>query len=197
MCSDNKTRGRYISRNYEIARKLYRENHPCKDPNVKFRISESLKAFNKENVNKRRLPLETRSCSCGCGETFEVKPYSTKRFVGRHALRVRDTTKMREKLKSTLNSLSEDEKANRIKNSLGKCNQKERALKISQSKKGKTTKQKYYEEVKYGMMSQDDFDKFLETTSHYAIKRIINRRHAYFENLRADVDYYKKLEIIN
>lgn len=190
MCTSSGNQNRYFSKNYEIARKLYSENHPCKNDDVKKKISDSLKEYNKNN--KKPSNLVTRTCECGCGETFEVKPYIKKRFVGRHALRVRDTTKMKETLKATLNNMSDEEKQNRIKNSLMK-DIKKRGEQISKGKKGISTKQKYLDEIKYGTMVEEEFNDYIKDRTNVVITRMINRRNNYINNITKNKKYYEEI----
>jgi hypothetical protein len=191
MCSSSENQNRYYSRNYEIARKLFVENHPCKNEIVKNKISNSLKSYYSKNKNPNKN-MVTRFCECGCGESFYVKSYNPKRFVGRHALRVRDTTKMREKLSLTLKNMSDDDKKKRLENSLMK-NRDGVGDKISASKQGISTNQKFLDEIRYGEMNDAEFELYIKDRTNIVKNRMINRRHSYNNNISEDKNYYKKI----
>ena len=190
MCSSSDNQNRYYSRNYEIARKLFVENHPCKNDVVKNKISNSLKSYYSKNKNPDKN-METRFCECGRGESFYVKTYSPKRFAGRHALRVRDTSKMKETLRATLKNMTDDDKIKRLENSLMK-NREDVGNKISLSKKGITTNQKFLDEIRYGEMNEDEFELYIKDRTNIVRNRMINRKKSYTDNIRRDENYYKK-----
>ena len=157
--------------------------HPTQDENVKNKIANGVKKYYSENPSTRTVALVERVCECGCGEKFEVKPYIKKRFLNKsHALSARDTTKMVEKLKMTLNSMSDEDKKNRM-TGLRNTDHKKRGESISKSKKGVKTNQKLLEELKYGIMSDQEFKDAIKDMHNIPKGRMTNRRKAYLENV--------------
>ncbi len=195
MCSSSDNQSRYTSRMFEKARMLFSMYHPTQDENVKNKISNGLKKYYSENKSTRSVALEERICECGCGEKFEVKPYDKKRFLNKsHALSARDTTKMVETLKKTLNSMSDDDMKKRLTGFMN-TDPKKRGESISNSKKGVKTNQKLLEEIKYGIMSDQEFNDAIKDMHIIPKGRMTNRRKVYLDNVANGlIEQYIKLK---
>ncbi len=198
MCADNVGRGRY-SKHYHRARALFKHNHPTKDPNVRVRISRSLREYNQSlTPEERRRTSTTRLCKCGCGESFVVFPSSKRLYVDRsHVPFIPNSEETKRKksntVKMSLAQLTPEERLDRMNNSVQRGDQELRAQKISAAKRGKKTRQPMLEEIKYGTMTEVEFANFVAKSSHYVWKRLNNRRNAYLENVKRNQKHYEQL----
>lgn len=183
----------FNSYSYAWARKMFSENHPCKDEHVRNKIAEAVSAYAatddfiinllKLRVGKGQLIIPdgmdisdfmwlydeaTVECACGCGQAFIKKNHfsETKFIVGHWQKDVIYTEDRRNKLSNTvkdnLSNLTKSEMTYRMKNSFGNCDHEKRGLAISKGKKGKPTNQKYLSCIKYGIMSDSEFKKYIE-----------------------------------
>lgn len=193
MCSDSHRGKRYNSRSFQLARKLFSKNHPCKDDKIKEKIKISLNSHYSEIVETYgrealyRVPRETRYCGCGCGESFEVKTTDSKKYVKNHANRVlyNDETKSKkisDGMKSYVEKLTEEELKNRLSKSLWKADQKLRGESISRSKKGKKTNQQEIMGVKYAKLNDHEFFEYIKNRPERIQKRMTNLRNKYANN---------------
>ncbi len=71
----------------EVRAKFIGENNPAKRPEVGKKISEALSGRNHYSWIER----EIRECACGCGEVFECKINSERRFINYHSQRVNNS----------------------------------------------------------------------------------------------------------
>lgn len=202
MCLDSHNGERSLnSKCYELARILFSKNHPTKSEHVRLKISLSLKKYYSSYQYKMdklsRKPYKVRlrakqinvlrECECGCKENFECSINSKQRFIVNHSQKIlnKDKTLIDRKkcsLKQTLNSMSPQEMANRMANSVGTADPIKRGLSISKSKKGKKTNQNILEIIKYGSMDDVEFERFLLTKSPKVHLRIRNKRQKYYDN---------------
>jgi hypothetical protein len=164
--SDNRS----CNRRYEWLRRKFSENHPCKTSKTKDKISRTLSSYYATEEyksivdNRRKSKLETRTCYCGCGSTFEVNRESPRKYVtAAHA--PSNGEKISKSLKETLARLTSEEMSDRMKRSFGKCDQQQRCRSISDGKKGKKTNQQEIVGRRYANMSDESFDSFLSTKS--------------------------------
>jgi hypothetical protein len=163
---------------YEHARKHFSKFHPCKSNDIKLKISKSLTEYYKNNP--KQLIKETRDCACGCGLKFTVTPSDSRKFLPNHVKFSEESkTKQSNSLKSYINSLTNEERAIRIKNSFGNCDHVARAATISKSKKGKSTNQQQIMGTRYAAMSDDEFNIFLSNKSNMMVNRMTNLRKKY------------------
>ena len=181
MCSKNNHKRHYKSADYETARKAFSENHPMKDPKIREKLSNSLKkrGLIKKREREDSLPL----CLCGCGN--KIKNIRNK-YLYNHWDHT--TTKkgfsdhVRKHLsiiaKKRIGGLSEEERADMLKKSLhsGNIDHIMRGNKISAAKKGKKTNQKEITGKRFALMTDDNFESYLKTKSHYVWKRYRNLR---------------------
>lgn len=200
MTVDSHKGNRSANKFYGWARKLFSENHPCKYPIIRSKISNSLKLYyasdlyqiNKLTINRNSTPKQRVErieylCDCGCGQAF-IKPITSKiRYIKNHyTMYVKDLAKELKHsntVKENLSKLSVEEMSNRMNNSIGKCDHVLRGLAISKSKKGKSTNQQEIEIVKYGSMSDIEFEDFLLTKSHRVHTRMRNKRKIYYDRI--------------
>jgi hypothetical protein len=165
------------SANYELARKLFSENHPTKKPEIKKKLSTGvINYLNSElYAERRRSTAKFTKCRCGCGEDIVYHGEVVPQFVNReHYLiyirgdnkpSVSPETRQLQSLtaKSRLSNMSDEELRNRSLNSFGRCDHQLRGKKISQGKKGKKTDQQKIMGMKYANMSDEEFELFLKT----------------------------------
>lgn len=204
MMRKNKTGNRYFnSKIYE----MLRINH-----NLSFKLSPEQEYYRAEHFkisfNKRRngepdyvikledrLDTEYRYCKCGCKEQFLCKISSDKQYIYKHAQRdtqQKTKDKLSDSLTKYLSTLSEEEKKERYNNSCGKADQKKRAESISKGKKGKKTNQNLIEEIKYGNMTEKEFNEYISGRTVSVMKRMTTKRNRYLENIKLNnLDVYK------
>jgi len=201
MCLDSHKGNRFQnSKTYDLARKFFSKNHPTLDLNVRVKISNTLKQYYTSDrylvdklSRKSRKPCAIRIqrisvfCECGCGETFTKKITSQQRFIVNHSQKIlnRDNSLKevkRKSLKNTLDKMSVEEMALRMKQSTGKADPISRGLSISKGKRGKSTNQNLIEIKKYGSMSDEEFEAFIITKSYRVHNRIRNKRKTYYDN---------------
>ena len=179
MSVDSHSGNRHNNRDYEWMRKMFSKNHPSKLEHVKEKISNSLKLFYKNNPGfKLKIPNILVFCECGCGESFNKKETSTKRFIyGHHVIQTEDRKlKTSKSIKTNLSKLSTTDMQLRMANSVLKCDQEERGKAISTGKKGKPTNQKELEIEKYSSMTEEYFNSFIQGRAKNIISRMTIRR---------------------
>lgn len=187
MCQDGHQGRRYTSRLFDMARRLFSENHPAKRDEIRKKISDGVKQTqNKDWWASHRVKKELRVCGCGCEEEFECMPSSNKRFIKGHYSKeekLESSKKTSESLKTFIESLTEAEKEERRKKSLGSVDHVKRGKAISAAKRGKKTNQVELEEEKYGCMSEEDFVQFIMNRTPGIQKRMKRRRDAYINRI--------------
>ena len=172
------------SRQYARARKAYVDNHPMGDEGLREEVSVKLKkAWADGKFESLRTPMITKTCACGCGETFEVKANDSKRFIHPTHRRGQFTEETKQRMseahKKRLALLTPEENAARVLNSWGSADQKKRAEAISRGKKGKPTNQNRIMGERYAKMTDEEFDAFLLTRKPRAKTRLVNLRNKY------------------
>lgn len=188
MCRDGQGGNRYFnSRLFEIARKLYSDNHPCKTDVVKDKISKTLLSLYetsewKEKSEARKLDFrEDRICLCGCGEKFTCMISAKKKYIVGHkhldvSLNKKTGEAVSVSLTEYLSNLSKDELKTRMKNSFGSCDHIKRGSAISASKKGKKTNQQQIMGERYASMTDEEFFCHIAKFSAIIKTRSVNLR---------------------
>ena len=173
--------------NYELARKLFVQNHPTKKIEVVDKIRKSVLTYyaSEKYLSMREKSAKFVMCKCNCGIAITYHGKSVGKFVNREHyfnyiksdLKPPTSDKTRKKQSNAaslrLRNMTEAERVSRMRNSAFLCDHKERGNKISEGKKGKKTNQQEIMGKKYASMSDEDFKIFL-----YEKKRpsnIINR----------------------
>lgn len=200
MSVDSHNGARINNKSYSWARKLFSLNNPCKKPEIKAKISNSLNLYyaselyqiNKLTIQHKprfgfRIERKEFFCECGCGETFIKLINSNQRYIKDHyALYVKDIEKELKHsitVKENLANLTKEEMTARMKNSFGSCDHVLRGNAISKAKKGKVTNQQELEIVKYGSMTDIEFEEFLLTKSYRVHTRMRNKRKIYNDRI--------------
>lgn len=160
------------SKKYAYARLMWssylKENHWAHDDEWKKKQSEAMKQYYKENPQPRKEVLkEKRNCACGCNKEFIVEVDSAKKYIHGHNANSADSNKKRsDSLKSQLSKLTPEELKKRQKKSFGNCDHEARKQKISASKKGKKSTQKEAVGKKLALMSDDEFENYLNDKNY-------------------------------
>ncbi len=163
------------SSNYELARKLFIDNHPTKSPHIVEKIRNSTLNYYKSDkyIKQRKETVKNTLCMCGCNTNIEYHSSITPKFVNqKHYFnylnsnikpKVSDETRIKQSITATkrLQALTGEEKRIRMYNSALLCDHKKRGMSISKSKKGKQTNQQQIMGMKYASMSDDEFKIFL------------------------------------
>lgn len=183
--------------NYELARKLFIQNHPTKKPEVVAKMSKSILAYyvSEEYLSKREKSEKSVLCKCNCGTKITYHGNIAKKFVNREHyanylksdLRPPASDETRKKQSDIaslrLKNMTEEERASRMQNSAFNCDHIQRGNKISKGKKGKKTNQQEIMGKKYASMSDGDFENFLYEKKRPSniINRIRTLREKYLE----------------
>ena len=192
MMTVHDTNNRSCNRRYEWIRRKFSDNHPCKTQEVKDKISKTLSAYyasdEYRNIieHKRSLYMETRTCRCGCGNTFNANIKDTKQYFKASHIK-RNPIRQRVSLKEFLSGLTHEEMSVRMKKSCGSCDEKQRAMSISNGKKGVKTNQQEIMGRRYANMTDDEFRSFLSTKSDTVQTRILNLRNKWQKILQKSI----------
>lgn len=162
MCVDGSKKYSRLSKRYAWIREHFIRNHPCKDPNVKKKISEALKKRYKDDPEivkrigeaKRGVPIRggvtmvKKLCDCGCGTIIEYRlGNAIRKYAKGHIPKKIWTAEEREVLsksrKNYLSNLTSEEKSAIMKKSALKWQgdpekEKIRHEKISRTKQNKS-----------------------------------------------------------
>lgn len=185
MCSTSSNQQRAISsRMFESARLHFMMNHPAKSEEVRKKISESVKEYFKNN------PIASikvsKTCICGCGNTFMAYPNDSKKFYSSQCANSNRAEETNEKVSNTmkemLSSLTVEERHERMKKSALSCDQVKRGQSISASKKGKSTNQQMIMGQKYSAMTDEEFQEFISAKTLSMQKRMMNLRNRYLNS---------------
>lgn len=188
MCQNSIGQKRNLtSRQYETAKKYFSMYHPCKESEIRNKISESLKQYylNNPNAMDYKKRKEVRECACGCGKVFECRPSDVRKyFDDTHIIRGSEETreKQSESVKKYLSTLTKEELSKRQKNSFGSCDHKERGAAISKAKKGKKTNQQEIMGKRYASMTDSEFDDFIKDKNLAMKTRMTNLRAKYLND---------------
>jgi hypothetical protein len=177
MCSTNRTKRLLRSIDYENARKEFSKNHPMKDPDIKNKAKEN----SKDHHNKRKMLKQDALpfCYCGCGDKVKASHYKylfnhwDRYTAQKKGFTLEVKTRLSDIAKRRIMSLSESDKKQRLKKSLhsNEIDHIMRGRKISTSKKGKKTNQNEITGKRLSSMTDDMFEKYLKTKSHYVWNR--------------------------
>lgn len=169
------------SKNFDRARRLFAENHPCKDRAVRTKISGSVKRYY-VNLGTESRNYVSRDCPA-CGAQFNVWPSDPQIYCGvacRRANIGQETKdKTSESLRKYLAGLSPDERKKRMAAALSV----DKGAAISASKKGRKTRQKEIEIERYGKMSDREFEEHVAGRNPTVVSRMTNRRNMYKDGL--------------
>lgn len=185
MCQNGIGQKRNLTSNqYETAKKYFSKYHPCKEPEIRNKISESLKQYysNNPNATDYKKRKEVRQCACGCGKVFECRPSDIRKyFDNTHVIKSNEEIrkKQSESVKKYLSNLTKEELADRQKNSFGSCDHKKRGSSISKGKKGKKTNQQEIMGKRYASMTDSDFNDFIKDKNLAMKTRMTNLRAKY------------------
>ena len=188
MAVDSHGGKRQNNRGYAYMRNLFSKNHPTKNLEVREKISKTLKEYNEKRTPQERQSVKRIEvlCECGCGESFIKKETSKRRFIKNHSQKVTNATLERrenqsQKLSEYTSSLTNNEMTARMKNSVGSCDHEQRGKAISLGKRGKKTNQKEIEILKYGKMTENEFQEFIDGRHKIVKTRMTNRRNEYLQ----------------
>ena len=176
MCTTNKHKRFFNSRQFDIARREFSKNHPMKDPTVRLKVQES--HWLRGDLIKQQNQLNLPYCKCGCGIQVKSK-YAEYRFkcydrrlnqIG-FTLDVRKT--MSEKAIKRIMNLNTEQKKQRLLKTLHSANIDHtlRGKNISLGKKGKTTNQYEIMGRRFASMTDNEFKTYLDSKSN----RVYNR----------------------
>ena len=178
------TKQRSGNRDYEWMRKLYSENHPCKRPEIRKKISLALSGRTYENTDWI-IPTIKCECKCGCGKTFIKKINNKQVFLNykhnnqaRRGIPLSDNTKLKQSnsAKIRLSKLSKEELAQRNKNSWLSCDNIKRGKAISAGKKGKSTNQYEIMKQRYISMNDEEILEYIKNKTISGQRKILTLR---------------------
>lgn len=188
MSVDSHNGNRIHNKDFGWMRRLYAKHHPCKELEVKEKISNSLNMYyaSTSEEDRYRVARIERECRCGCGQSFIVKETSSKLFIQGHHQKIfyNDPSKRKEqseRCSALLSNLTPEEMHERLQKSLWSCDQDKRAKSISDGKKGKKTNQSEIESRRYGLMSDAEFETYIEGRTASVATRMKNRRKKYLD----------------
>lgn len=177
MCrmSDGQIRN---SKNFEIARKHFSLNHPCKDESTRNKISASLREYYSDAHTGVFRNYETRTCP-SCLNEYQVWPSDPQVYCGVSCSRksITEATKKKtsDTMKTRIASLTPEERKDRMSSAI----RADKGDAISAAKRGKKTNQKNTEIEKYGKMTDDEFSAHLIGRTKQVASRMTNRRKLY------------------
>lgn len=194
MCCDshngNRINGHSKNKTYALARELFSKFHPMHNIETKEKMMKSLQAYydNTPAEDRYRVDRITVECACGCGGTFIKKETEKKIYLPNHGRKQvwsdPDLLDRQSKMMSNLISkLAPEELSVRIRNSLGSADPVARGKAISAGKSGKKTNQKEIEILKYGTMSEIEFENFIDGRTKAIQTRMKNRRQIYYDRI--------------
>jgi len=170
MCTYNTHKRRFTSRQYEVARKYFSENHPMKSKECRDKVALALRerGIITKQLREQLLPL----CQCGCGKKVKTKYHQYlynhwDRSVTKSGFTKEVREQLSEKAIKRISSLTEEEKKDRLQKSLHseRVDHIMRGRKISLSKKGKKTNQQNIMGERFANMTEDEFLIYLNTVS--------------------------------
>lgn len=184
-----KNRKNINSKLYEYARSMWslylKENHWACDDDWKKKQSAIMKKYYEENPQPRKEFLtEKRICACGCNNEFTVETGKPQKYIHGHNTKTPESNKKRsESLKRYLSELTTEELQERQKKSFGSCDHKARGQKISDSKKGKKSSQKELVGKKLALMTDEEFEKYLNEKNYSnSIRKRFTTYRSYYIN---------------
>lgn len=170
MVTYNKHNRRFTSRQFEVARKTFSENHPMKNKATRDKVSAALRE--RGIITKVLRNQDLPYCMCGCEKRVKTK---YQRYLYNHwdrsVTKTGFTTEVRkilsDKAIQRIKSLTDEEKTARLQKSLHSVNVDHimRGRSISLGKKGKKTKQLDIMGTRFSNMSDSEFAAYLNTVS--------------------------------
>jgi len=183
------------SSRYELARRLYVENHPTKKKEIVEKIRQSTITFysSEEYCQKRKASVKYTKCKCGCENLIEYYGKIIPKFLNKEHyftyLRsdnkppVSAETRLKQSMTAVkrIKSLTEDQRKDRMLKSTHRCDHVERGKRISSGKKGKSTSQQELMGKRYARMSDEEFKAFVYSKKRpdNIIRRMIKLRERY------------------
>jgi hypothetical protein len=183
------------SARYELARKLFSENHPTKNKDIVEKIRNSTIEYYKSDIyqEKRKKTAKYVECRCGCGTLIEYHGNDIPKFLNmkHYRLYLRSDNKPPVKIetrkkqsniaKTRIENMTTEQRKERIKKSFLSCDHEERGKNISKGKKDKSTNQQEIMGKKYAAMSDEEFKIFIykKERPDNITKRMINLRDKY------------------
>lgn len=182
MCTHNSDERKINARLFKCARELFSKNHPMKSDYIKAVVSEKLK-IRGNHIKMQRL-MTMPLCNNNCGKRVKTR-YATMCsrecfFQSRRGCvqSKESNLKRSERIKEYINSLDDNKKQQRLSKSLhSTCiDHVKRGANISNSKKGKTTCQQAIMKDRIKCMSDQEFEKYINSKSPKIRTRILNLR---------------------
>ena len=183
------------SANYELARKIFSENHPTKNKDVVEKMKKSSIQYYQSDtyLDKRKEQVKQTLCKCGCNTIIDYYGENIPKFVNRkhynnyqkseNAPKVTEETrnKQSKKAKENILKLTDEQRKERLKKSCLSCDQEKRGNSISKGKKDKKTNQQNIMGEKYATMTDDEFYTFINSKDrpNHIKTRMINLRNKY------------------
>jgi hypothetical protein len=170
MCTLNTHKRQFTSRQYDVARKYFSENHHMKSKECRDKVALALrkKGIITRQLREQLLPL----CKCGCGKKVKNKYHQYlynhwDRSVTKSGFTEEVRKRLSEKAIKRILSLTDEEKKDRLQKSLHseKVDHIMRGRKISLSKRGKKTNQQNIMGKRFANMAEDEFLLYLNTVS--------------------------------
>lgn len=206
MCMrDSNQKREFSSRQFETARKYFSKYHPCKEDSIKSKISSSLKEYYK-NLDPYETVLKYGKVSCelkfceSCGSYMSsvnseyVNTHPKTRFcsescLGKHKEDTGYYKKLSDSHKKRLSALTREQMSDRMKNSVGRCDQVAKGEKISATKK--------LEKHRISNMTDDEFLNFISNMKLYRSDGLRNGNVVKYLKMKGvDVDeYYENFRI--
>jgi hypothetical protein len=182
MCTHNSGKRKINARLFKRARELFSKNHPMKSDYIKAVVSEKLKI--RGNHNKMQRLMTMPLCGNDCGKRVKTKYaimcsrecFSQSR---RGCLQSEESNlKRSKKIKEYISSLGVGEKQQRLNKSLHSAcvDHAIRSANISNSKKGKATRQQAIMKDRIKCMSDQEFENYINSKSPKIRTRIFNLR---------------------
>jgi len=188
------------SSKYELARKLFSENHPTKNKDIVEKIRNSTIKYYESDIyqEKRKKTVKYVECRCGCGSMIEYHGNDIPKFLNmdhyrlylksdnKPAVKIETREKQSLVAKTRIENLTTEQRKERIQKSFLSCNHEERGKNISKGKKGKSTNQQEIMGKKYAAMSDEEFKVFVycKQRPDNITKRMIKLRDKYLADSR-------------
>jgi hypothetical protein len=188
------------SARYELARKLFVDNHPTKQVEVVEKIRQSVLEYYASDryVQKRKETAKYTDCKCGCGlqiayygkdipSFLNLDHYRTyQRSDNKPPVLIETRQKQSTIATNRIANMTPEQRKERMLKSAHSCDHIARGEKISLGKKGKKTNQQEIAGRRYANMSDEEFKSFLYSKKRpdNIIMRMIKLRDKYVTNNR-------------
>ena len=154
MCTSNHPKRNFTSRQFAIARRMFSENHPCKNPNTVEKIKKTHLLNKEKNTQKRKerkennkVTIQQRNilrrktlpfCACGCNNNVTHKRH---KYIKGHQYKFIDYTKGYDRSKLDYNKINTKEVIEKrrqgIKNKISQLSEEEQHKRLLNSMHGK------------------------------------------------------------